>query len=248
MGLLDLPDPIFSAIDGGLESFLPATFRLVIWAAIAGIGTLFLYRLVSPQGKIGTAKREARAARKRLNEFDGEFSDAGPLIRAQFVSAFKHLGLVFLPTLVSILPLLALLTWLESYYAHALPAEGATPSVQVTPDSEGAQYASRWIQQDDAPHVIVSGSRDSRDNDSELANVAMTAPIPVIEQRQWWNWLAGNPLGYLPADSGIERIAFELPEPEYLPFGPGWMRHWLAVFFPIMTIVSLITYRWAKIE
>lgn len=238
MGLLDLPDPIFSAIDGGLEGFVPATLRLAIWAAIAGIGTLFLYRLLSPQGKIGTAKREARAARKRLNEFDGEFSDAGPLIRAQFVSAFKHLGLVFLPTLVSILPLLALLTWLESYYAHALPAEGETPSVQVMPDT----YDARWVQEGDMPHVIVN------DSNSELANVAMTAPIPVIEQRQWWNWLAGNPLGYLPAESGIERIAFELPEPEYLPFGPGWMRHWLAVFFPIMTIVSLITYRWAKIE
>jgi len=238
MGLLDLPDPIFSAIDGGLETFLPATLRLVVWAAIAGVGTLFLYRWVSPQGKIGSAKREARAARKRLNEFDGEFSDAGPLIRHQFVSAFKHLGLVFLPTLVSILPLLALLTWLESYYAHALPAEGETPSVQITPDT----YDAQWVQENDTPHVILN------DSNSELANVAMTAPIPVIEQRQWWNWLVGNPLGYLPADSGIERIAFELPEPEYLPFGPGWMRHWLAVFFPIMTIVSLITYRWAKIE
>lgn len=238
MGLLNLPDPIFGAIDGGMQPFLPATVRLIVWATIAGIGTLFLYRLVSPQGRIGSAKREARAARKQLNEFDGEFSDAGPLIRNQFLTAFKHLGLVFLPTLVSILPLLALLTWLESYYAHALPAAGDTPTVQVTPDT----YDAQWVQQDDAPHVIVS------DSDSELANVAITAPIPVIEQRQWWNWLAANPLGYLPAESGVARIAFDLPEPEYLPFGPGWMRHWLAVFFPIMTIVSLITYRWAKIE
>ena len=32
MGLLDLPDPIFAAIDGGMESVLPATLRLVVWA------------------------------------------------------------------------------------------------------------------------------------------------------------------------------------------------------------------------
>ncbi|MEG3115619.1 hypothetical protein R3F72_10840 [Salinicola sp. 4072] len=242
MGLLDLPDPIFAAIDGGMKSVLPATLRLVVWAAIAGVGTLFLYRLVSPQGRIANAKREARTARRRLNDFDGEFSDAGPLIRDQFISAFRHLGLVFLPTLVSILPLLALLTWLESHYAHALPAEGETPSVQVTPQNSDAPYDAQWVREDGGLRVIVS------DGSSELANVAMTAPIPVIEKRQWWNWLAANPLGYLPAESPIERVAFDLPQPEYLPFGPGWMRHWLAIFFPVMTIVSLLTYRWAKIE
>ncbi|WP_110649262.1 hypothetical protein [Salinicola peritrichatus] len=238
MGLLDLPDPLFGVIDGGMATFLPATLRLAVWAIIAGVGTLFLYRLLSPQGKIGEAKRNARAARKRLNEFDGEFSDAGPLIRDQFSSAFKHLGLVVVPTLVSILPLLALLTWLESHYAHALPAAGDTPQMQVVPDT----YEPQWSQEDDGPHLTVS------DSDSELVNVKMTAPIPVIEQRQWWNWLIGNPLGYLPAESGVERITVELPQPEYLPFGPGWMRHWLAVFFPVMLIVSLLTYRWAKIE
>lgn len=238
MGLLDLPDPLFGAIDAGLATFLPGSLRLAIWAIVAGVGTLFLYRLLSPQGKIGEAKRNARAARKRLNEFDGEFSDAGPLIKDQFASAFKHLGLVVLPTLISILPLLALLTWLESHYAHTLPEPGQTPEMQVTP----ASYQSQWSEEDTGPHLIVS------DSDGELANIAMTAPIPVVEQRQWWNWLIGNPLGYLSPESGIERVTLALPQPEYLPFGPDWMRHWLAIFFPVMLIVSLITYRWAKIE
>ncbi|WP_251976221.1 hypothetical protein [Salinicola avicenniae] len=238
MGLLDLPDPLFGALDDGLATVLPGGVRLAIWAIIAGVGTLLLYRLLSPQGRIGEAKRNARAARQQLNAFDGEFSDAGPLIRNQFVSAFRHLGLVLLPTLVSILPLLALLTWLESHYAHTLPAPSQAPEIQVTPET----YQPQWRDEGNAPHLIVS------DSNGELANIAMTAPIPVVEPHQWWNWLAGNPLGYLPAESGIERVTIALPQPEYLPFGPSWMRHWLAIFFPVMLIVSLLTYRWAKIE
>ena len=70
----------------------------------------------------------------------------------------------------------------------------------------------------------------------------------MVEQRHGWNWLIGNPLGYLPDNSGVERVTLTLPQPEYLPFGPGWLRHWLAVFFPIMLIVSLLTYRGANIE
>ena len=109
MALFDLPAPLFATLDAGLATVLPAVARLAVWAALAGVGTLFLYKWLSPQGRIGEAKRAAREARRALNGFDGEFGDAGPLIRDQFVTAFRHLGLVVIPTLISILPLLALL-------------------------------------------------------------------------------------------------------------------------------------------
>ncbi|MBL7248961.1 hypothetical protein [Alloalcanivorax marinus] len=240
MALFDLPAPLFAAIDAGMATVLPGAARLAVWALLAGVGTLLLYRLLSPQQRIGGAKREAREARRALNGFDGEFSDAGPLIKAQFSTAFRHLGLVLIPTLISILPLLALLTWLEGHYAYRLPAAGETPAVQAVP----ATYQAQWIEGGDVPRVIV---RDGNGGGA-VAEVAMTAPIPVVEQRHWWNTLIGNPLGYLPEESGARRVTIELPQPRYLPFGPDWMRHWLMVFFPIMLIVSLLTYRWAKIE
>lgn len=238
MGILDLPAPLFAVVDQVMAMGLPATVRLILWAAIGGAGTLGLYRLLSPQAKIGRAKQEARSARQRLNAFDGELADAGPLIRAQFVAAFKHLGLVLPSTLVSILPLLALLVWLETAYGHDYPADGDTPVVMASPGHVDAE----WVPDDQQPRVKV------RENDIELIEIALSAPIPVIEQRHWWNWLIANPLGYLPSESGIERVEIHLPRRSYLSVGPDWMRSWLAVFFPVMLIVSLLIYRWARIE
>ena len=99
MGLFDLPAPLFNVLDGAMATVLPAAARLAIWAVFGAVLTMFLYKLCSPQAKIGQAKREAKAARQRLNAFDGDFADAGPLIKNQFTTAFKHVGMVVPGTL-----------------------------------------------------------------------------------------------------------------------------------------------------
>ncbi|MGC3874323.1 hypothetical protein ACPF7Z_13760 [Halomonas sp. GXIMD04776] len=248
MGLLDLPAPLFAAMDNGMAWVLPPSLRLVVWAAIAGAGTLLLYRALSPQTRIGRAKRAAREARQRLNRFDGEFTDAGPLIREQFVAAFRHLGLVLPSTLLSILPLLALLVWIETAYGYSYPAPGNTPTLTTIPD----HLRTDWVGEGEPP-----GQNDGRDSlrhilvldeESVVAEVALTAPVPVIAQHQWWNWLVANPLGYLPEGGDVQRIEIALPQRTYLPLGPSWMRSWWVIFFPVMLIVSLLVYRWARIE
>ncbi|KJH79807.1 hypothetical protein MCB86_15285 [Pseudomonas sp. KSR10] len=238
MGILDLPGPLFAAIDSLMAALMPAGARLVIWAIMAGAGTLLLYRLISPQARIGQAKRDAREARRRLNEFDGEFAEAGPLIRGQFSAAFRHLGLVLIPTLLSMLPLLALLTWIDHTYSYDFPDRDDPPVMMVEPEPDFAE----WIADSDIPLVRIGVAG------SELVEIALTAPIPVIERRQWWNWLVANPLGYLSGETGLERVSIDLPQRAYLPFGPPWMRSWLAILLPTMVLVSLLTYRWARVE
>jgi hypothetical protein len=238
MGLLDLPAPLFAAIDDGMALAFPPAVRLLLWAALAGIGTLLLYRRLSPQAAIGRAKREAREARQRLNQFDGELSEAGPLIRHQFRAAFRHLGLVVPPTLLSMLPLLALLNWIDQAYSYDYPAANQAPNVNVLPEP----FFAEWLGDGEPPVLRVRASGDS------ALDIPLTAPIPVIERRQWWNWLAANPLGYLPDDFEVQRVEIGLPERSYLPFGPSWMRSWLALLLPGMLLCSLLTYRWAHIE
>ena len=55
-------------------------------------------------------------------------------------------------------------------------------------------------------------------------------------------------MGYLPENAPVEQIRIELPVLEVVPFGPVWMHSWLFVFIPVMFIVSLAIYKWAKIE
>ncbi|MES1929533.1 hypothetical protein SADO_09764 [Salinisphaera dokdonensis CL-ES53] len=238
MGLFDLPAPLFDLIDAAMANVLPAAARLAIWATVGALLTMFLYKALSPQSRIGTAKREAKDARRQLNEFDGDFADAGPLIKAQFVSAFRHVGLVVPGTLLAILPLLALLLWAETNYGRTLPADGQPPVIQTVP--EGVQ--TDW-QSDVAPaHLLVS------DDGGAIADIEMSAPVGIVTKQPWWHWLAENPLGYLPDDAPVDQVHIELPTLEVIPFGPSWMRSWLFVFIPVMFIVSLLIYKWAKIE
>jgi hypothetical protein len=72
-----------------------------------------------------------------------------------------------------------------------------------------------------------------------VGEIAMTAPVPVIHKREWWNVLFGNPVGYLPDASPLERVDVELPGREYLGFGPSWLRSWEFVYFVVLLACSI---------
>ncbi|GAB3679108.1 hypothetical protein [Salinisphaera aquimarina] len=238
MGLFDLPAPLFTFIDNVMASVLPATLRLVVWAVVGAVGTMLLYKVLSPQARIGRAKKDAKAARRRLNEFDGDFADAGPLIRDQFVSAFRQLGLVVPGTIIAILPLLCLLVWAETWYGANLPEPGQAPTITTQPTG----FDTSWDDAQQPTHLRVG--RDG----NNIADIVMRAPVGIVTKKPWWHWLAANPIGYLPDNAPLQQVRIELPEPHYLPFGPGWMRSWLAIFIPIMFVISLILYKWLRIE
>ncbi|MES1952518.1 hypothetical protein S4A8_16747 [Salinisphaera sp. S4-8] len=238
MGLFDLPAPLFNSLDAAMAGFMPAALRLAIWAVLGSVLTMFLYKLCSPQARIGQAKRDAKAARQRLNAFDGDFADAGPLIKKQFTTAFRHVGLVVPGTLLAILPLLALLLWAETHYGHTLPAPGEAPTITTVPEG----VATHWDDRTQPAKLSVG------DAGAPIAQFDMTAPVGIVTKQPWWHWLAENPLGYLPEDAPVEQIRIDLPVLEVIPFGPAWMHSWLFVFIPVMFIVSLAIYKWAKIE
>ncbi len=237
MGLFNLLAPVYNAVDAAMALALPATARLVLWALIAAVGTVLLYRLLSPQKRIAVAKREAKAARARLNAFDGEFADAGPLIRDQFATAFRHLALVVPGTLLAIFPLLCLLVWADAHYGYRIPT---TDPPQVTTMPKG--FTGHWLANTSPPQVQIT------QNGRAIADFKMSAPVAGIARRSWTDWLIANPVGYLPDDGPLRRIKIALPEKQYLPFGPSWLRGWLGVFIPVMFVVSLAVYKWAKVE
>ena len=244
MGLFDLPAPLFDLVDDTMASIMPATVRLILWALLAAVATMLLYKLLSPQTRIGQAKKDAREARKRLNEFDGDFGDAGPLIRAQLGTAFRQLGLVLPGTLLAILPLLCLLLWAETHYGQAMPEAGQAPVVVTEPEG----FATTWDGTREPPHLYIGDRNKSGQPPDDIADITMTAPVGMITKKPWWHWLAANPIGYLPDSAPLQHVRIALPERHYLGFGPGWMRSWLAIFMPVMFLVSLAMYKGLRIE
>jgi len=76
-------------------------------------------------------------------------------------------------------------------------------------------------------------------DDEALLTLPPPAPVGVVHQRRWWNALLGNPAGYLPPGP-VDAVEIDLPRREYLPFGPGWLRGWIPLFFAVVIAVSLL--------
>src|SRR5687768_10719393 len=236
MGLLDLPAPLFDFVDRNLLATLPPLVRFILWAIAGAAVSLTLYRWLSPQRRIAEAKAAAQDARRRLNAHDGDLESALPLMQRSMRAALHHVGLVFPSALIASLPVLALLIWLDGAYGYQLPQDQQqAPAVSVEP----ATFSGRWQ---------PNGSIEVRDQSgAEVVRVTLAEPITHIEKRQWWNAIIGNPAGYLPEQAPIERVTIALPERQYLPVGPDWLRSWLTVALTALVIASLLIMRIARI-
>ena len=235
MGLLDLPAPFFDFVDSSLLGALPPLARLILWAIAGAAASLTLYRLLSPQRSIAEAKAAALSARRRLNAHDGDLESALPLMQQSMKAALRHVGLVFPAALAASVPVLALLVWLDGAYAYQLPQDRQAPAVSVEP----ATYSGQWQ---------PNGSIEVRDQGgAEVARLTLAQPITQIGKRQWWNTIIGNPAGYLPEQGPIESVTIALPERQYLPIGPDWLRSWLTVALTVLVIASLLIMRIARI-
>jgi hypothetical protein len=240
MGLLDLPAPFFDLVDRHLLWFLPPLARLVVWAILAAILSILVYRLLSPQAKIAEIKAAAMAARRRLNAHRGDLESAMPLMRRSMALASRQVLLVLPGALIGSLPVLALLIWLDGAYARNFPPEHAAPTVEISP---AGQYVGNW------QGGAAGGTIEIHDaGGQKIAALPLTKPVPQIEQRHWWNMLIGNPAGYLPEAGPLERVQIALPEQEYLPAGPAWARSWFSIVLPVLLVTSLAFLRIARIS
>ena len=198
------------------------------------------YWLLSPQKRIAQAKADAIAARRALDAYDGEFAGAWPLIGSVLGAAMRQLGLVTVPALLASLPVLALLVWLSTAYGYAFPSDAEIP-VRTLPEA-GATRAQPVQAQAGHEVVVLDGAGNV------VERISLSAPVPTIHKRQWWNALIGNPIGYLPDSSRLEWIELGLPQKEYLPVGPAWLRAWYVVFLGVLLAASLAIKVAARIE
>ena len=235
MGLFDLPAPALTWFDARLVAVLPAAWRLVLWGVVAGVFTMGLYWLLSPQKRLGEAKRQLAASKAALDQFDGEFQDAFPLMRAMLGQALRQIGLVIGPALVAMAPMLCLIAWLSTAYGYSFPEPLAAIGAHALPMSFSVTL--------DAAPSTADGPRPRLRIVAPSGRIAheqsLDAPVTTLHPRRWWSALFGNPAGYLPDALGVERVDIDLPRKRYFPFGPTWLRGWEAVFFVALSIAAL---------
>jgi hypothetical protein len=237
MGALDWPGLGFNWADQMMQA-LPAPWRLVLWAMVAAALSMAIYRFASPQGRIHQAQRDALRARQALDEYDGEFADAWPLIRAVLKTAMHRIGLVLPGVFLAMLPILVMLVWLSTSYGYRFPDRKDPVAVAAKPSSAGVN-----AELSVTPHEAMRPAEHRlllRDQTGAVATtIPLQKPVPVVEKHRWWHALIGNPAGYLPDDSAVDRVEIALPQQEMVKLGPSWIRGWEPLFFAVMLAASL---------
>lgn len=233
MGLFDLPAPVLTWLDAQFAMALPAVGRLLLWSVVGGALTMGLYWLLSPQHRLGEAKRRLARAKAALDHFDGEFKDALPLMRTMFGSALRQIGLVTGPAIIAMAPVLCLIAWLSTAYGYTFPKQVAAVPVQTAPEAFSASLVPP-VGAELHPRLLVTDA-----SGRVVHEQALHTAVPTLHKRQWWNALMGNPAGYLPATLGVERVDIDLPQQAYLPLGPIWLRGWEGVFFAGLFVTAL---------
>lgn len=242
MGLFDLPAPLYSGLDGLLE-FLPPYARLLLWSTFTAILSMALYWLLSAQEKVGAAKQRAVSARRAMAGYQGtEFDEMLPLAKESLSASGSHFLMVLVPAVLSSLPALTIIVWVSNHFSHALPEPGTVVGYSSSPEntvqasvndgSETGAGTLLWPDANAALQLLDTGG-------TSILALPLDYAVPVVHQRQWWNWLIGNPNGYLPEQSAVREITFAFPETQYLGIGPGWMHGWEFSYFSLLILISI---------
>jgi len=251
MGLFDLTAPLFSLLDSLLFN-LPDLVKLIIWGLLAGYGSMWLFKRFSDQGKIQIIKQQVKNNQKKMAEFEGEMAELLPLVGQTLKLAFKQLGAALGPALLVSIPVIFLLAWISNHYGLIQPVadEPYLAEVQV---ADGVNFdpgiynwentASARFGSDDQAWEFnwPKNGLDLRlkQGETNILNISSDSISPLVHKRQWWNWLIGNPMGYLPADSEIDQLMFNFRQKKIIEVGPSWMHGWMFTFFMSFLVFSL---------
>ncbi len=251
MGLFDLTAPLFSWLDSLMLS-LPDLFKLIIWGIVAGYGSMWLFKRFSNQEKIQKLKSQVKINQKKMAEFEGEMSDLLPLVGQTLKLAFKQLGSALGPALLVSIPVIFLLAWLSNNYGLIQPVADE-PYLAEVHVAEGVNFDSEKYNWENTASARF-GSDDQawgfnwpennlalrlNQGETNILNISSDSISPLVHKRQWWNWLIGNPMGYLPADSEIDQLMFNFRQKKIIEIGPSWMHGWMFTFFMSFLVFSL---------
>jgi hypothetical protein len=249
-GWLDITSPVLSWVDDMLSVVFPSTLRIALWGVLASFGSMLIYKWTSNQTRIAELKAQSLEIRKKLNKFDGDLGELWPLLGRNFAVAGRHLGLTFVPALIASVPVLVVLVWMSNAVDASFPPPGERVVIEAVPDATHQVPPLRW-EGGEVEYGDVHGTwtiswpakqAPMRLVDSDgvtLLALPTAAPVSTVHQRRWWNKLIGNPAGYLPSPGDVDAVVLALPRQEFLPFGPQWLRGWIALFFAVVIIASL---------
>jgi len=245
MGVFDIVLSLLSWADGLAAVILPSVIRLVLWGVIASVSSMGIYVLLSYQEKLSRIKADAAKARADLLKYDDDFDGIWRPIQKMLMLSCKQVGYSLIPSIVGALPVILLIIWVGTTFNYRSLDPGTLTEITIYPPQSNV----RWYKSGTEilanntckiswPHFKEPLKLIDSDNQI-IATFPLARSSPVLSKHKWWNTLIGDPNGFIPKDSPIEKIEVKLPRYRYLTFGPEWMHSAEIVFILSVLVCSL---------
>jgi predicted AlkP superfamily phosphohydrolase/phosphomutase len=217
-GALDVASPALAWVDRNFLGALPAAARLALWAAVAALLSVTLYRSLTRIGR-------------------GFWTVLGAVV-------------------VAAVPVVLILAWVWDTFDHRMPEPGERIGVRAIA-SEGRELPPlTWRGEgegevrDDGPGSWSlpwpEGDRTLGLIDSDgsvLLELPTREAVSGVHQQRWWDSLLGSRAGHLPRPGDVDAVLLGLPQTQFLPFGPEWVRGWAPLFLLVAVVVFLLLMR-----
>jgi hypothetical protein len=234
----------FLAIDESVLSPLPVVARLVVWGVVAGILTMATYALLAPQGKIKET-RQIMKGHDRMAALKSE--DIKEVLSAswqQLRLSFRVLRMMFGASMISGFPVLFILFCVDFQYGYQTPSPGdlvpvsaLTATEQPTAMYQGDGTAVGTDIGWPAPETPLTLA--AADKTTVFSGPLNKAGLGVLHQHRWWNYILGNPAGYLADGGQVDYVAFTHQRQVIIAALPDWLAGWELPFFLILVVTSL---------
>lgn len=226
--------PLLNAGDEWLVSTLPVSLSVSLWGVVAGILAMGLYGVISPQKAIAVLTTQARQLRQKMSDLSLDATEFSRLGKENVKTSLALLAKVFLPALLSSLPILIFALWLNIMYGYQAPqdpssliasSEGRSKNITLTTVEPPQQTGTTKEE-----HKILSIQADGK---TVYTGNPFQPPTPVIHKRAVWNTLIENPIGYLDEQGSVDVIHLNLPTRQVLTWTwlPNWATGWETPFF-----------------
>ena len=248
--MINLLFPIIDKIDYWISLILPFVYRNLFWGLVAGLLAFIIYALFSNQSFITDIKTDIKSVRKKM--FDPALdnkSDYNILAKQNLNLSFKLLGKIFLPALLSIIPVLIIAIWYDMHHSYSIPFNQVKILVTAEPEETNLFISPSEIVSEDSNGNIFLYPQDKSDSVTVYVDKYIvysgqpfSAPIPYITKQKWWNFILNDEIGYIAKESSIQSLYIHYPKKVIFEKIPEIINGWELLFF-VGIFISAITLR-----
>jgi len=255
MGLFD---PIYKALtffNDILATVVPDWACIFVWAIVSGSAAMGVYRLLSNQTRIRDTKRQLREIKAMLkNSDDASGRDVMALAGRNLRISFGLLGQVILPTMASGIPVLVVAWWLSSTYGYQYPKAGELVRVWAEPQGGELRIEPSSAQMVKGGEIYVSWDPSASSIEILIAGTHVYSLNPVrpavreVQKFEVWNEFLAEAQGYLPDNSLVSKLQFDVAYRSLFPALPWYLATWESTFFFVLVVWSLLLKFGLRIE